>query len=240
MYSGELPPSLNELLGKLMGVIPEIAFDPKELIDFSVVNMIGELDEDSSDDADATVAETTADALLLGHLNLPAGKPMTLFISSVGGSVLLGLHVQSMINRLRRDGRVVIGHVVGFAFSAAQDILQACDIRRIEQTGGIMLHEDQFETSGSTSTNKIEVAFSERMERMQYDIIAARTGKPVSFYQQKTKKNWYLTATEALEEGLVDEIMKVPTLPKALHVVPKKPRAPRIKRVVEPDVIPPT
>ncbi len=136
--------------------------------------------------------------------------PITLFISSGGGYIDLGLAIQSIIEQMRREGRKVIGHVVGYAHSSAFDILQHCDIRKAEPTAGFVVHEDQFrKISGSTTSLMRECVFSHKLEKAQWEGLAKRTGKSVQYYKRKTAgKDWFLTAQEAFKEKLLDELIQ--------------------------------
>lgn len=204
-YDYELPPSIVGLLSKVVDVIPEHAFEDVSPEFYLMSNVeegaLGFIEE-----------------MVVAHELLDKGIQFTLFISSDGGEVNDGMSIQSTINRLRRSGRVVHGHVIGIAASAAFDILQACDIRTIEPHGALMTHKCQITFQGTADQQIDEAKFSQKIDYIQYGQVSSRTGNPPSYYMDKVKnaKNWYLTAEEALREGLVDKILEVPHLPKSI------------------------
>ena len=174
--------------------------DPK-----SCVYLIGTFDNPKV----AHVAYDAIAGLLAAHKSLRLSTPITLYISCSGGYVELGLAIQSVIEQIRREGRKVIAHVLGYAFSSAFDIVQHCDVRRAEPTAGFMTHEEQgADMSGSTSKTELEVIFSRKMELAQIEVYKQRTGKQVGFFKAKIKhRDWAMTAQEALKAGFLDEVV---------------------------------
>jgi ATP-dependent protease ClpP protease subunit len=175
-------------------------------VDDGSVYLIGTFDDDERDH----IAYDVINSLLIAHAKLPPGAPITIFISSGGGFVELGLAIQATIEHLRRAGRTVIAHVMGYAFSSAFDVVQHCDIRRAEPIAAFMVHEEQLSDNGPTSSGNRMSAdlFAKKMERVQFEIFAGRTHHDVAYFIDKTNsKDWYLTAQEALDAGLIDEIV---------------------------------
>jgi ATP-dependent protease ClpP protease subunit len=159
--------------------------------------------------------------LLRTHLNLAAEKPVTLFLSSVGGNVYAGLALVSTITSLQRLGRQVHVHIEGVAMSMASVIAQVANYRTMEASAFFMLHEVWYRSSGRISDQGEERLFRERLQDTLYNIYSQRTGKSIEYYQKKLyKTDWYLDADEALREGLVDAILTAPGLAKPAAVVP--------------------
>jgi ATP-dependent protease ClpP protease subunit len=175
--------------------------DPK-----SCVYLVGTFNDDRSE----VLAHNAMAALLKAHKEVRLSTPITLYISSGGGYVELGLAIQSIIEQIRREGRKVIAHVLGYAFSSAFDIVQHCDIRRAEPTAGFMTHEEQYsDTEGSTSKILADVTFGKKMEQAQLELYVKRAGKTVQFYRNKIRgREWNMNAREALEAGFLDEIVE--------------------------------
>jgi ATP-dependent protease ClpP protease subunit len=208
-----IPPSL---LISLAQKVPTSQFTTTDLTNVGEVYFIGMLDKGSSDeDGDSTVGLEFLTELRMAHRVLPPGHPVTIYISSGGGSVMLGLAIQAQIQRMRREGRDIIGHVVGYAFSSAFDILQHCDYRVAEPFAGLMTHEESFGIEGSSGQIAQEAAFSKKMEATQFEHLAKRTGRDPRYYRDKVGggKSWFLTAQEALAEGLLDEVKALSPLP---------------------------
>lgn len=158
------------------------------------------------------VAQDCMAGLLRAHAELKLTTPVTVFISSCGGYVELGLGLQGVVELMRREGRKVIGHVIGFAESSAFDLLQHCSVRLADRWAGLMTHEDQVSSTGSANTSRRadSVNYSRSMEHEQFAIYSQRTGKPIEYYREKVAgREWYMNAQEALDEGLIDAIVEV-------------------------------
>jgi ATP-dependent protease ClpP protease subunit len=226
----------RSLAAKLVALLPEEAFTPSNE-DKGIVAFVGMLDEEDPSNDGQTMGSSLLARLERVHLVLPPDKPITLEISSVGGDVGLGLAVIGAISRMRREGRVVNAHVTGFALSAAFDIVQFCDHRSIDPQGGMMMHESQYGKSADATSNHLRDAlFSKKLEKQIYEVLSARTGRPISYYQKLVDgKDFYVSAEEALAEGFVDEITSIPTLGKSpVRPEPKK-VAKRPRKAVAPD-----
>jgi ATP-dependent protease ClpP protease subunit len=208
------------------------------------VYLVGSVtDEPTNEDPKpSVVGSRIIDELLYLDETLPPTEPITILISSEGGHICPALAIQGTITLLRRQGRTVNGHVLGWAMSSAFEILQACDHRSMEAFASLMTHEVQSSTDGSTTTSEDEVKFSRQTEKRLFELfLESRSGKDYKYYKPRIKaKQWYLSAPEALAEGFVDEITSLPPFkgPKA----PPAPKRPRKAKLVEagipsPDVV---
>jgi ATP-dependent protease ClpP protease subunit len=228
----------RSLAAKLVALLPEDAFTPSRE-DKGFVTLIGALhEEDPANDGQAMGAAFLG-RLERAHLLLPIEVPITIEISSVGGDVELSLAIIGTISQMRREGRKVNAHVLGFALSAAFDIVQFCDHRSIDPQGGMMMHESQYGKDADATSNHLRDAlFSKKLEKQIFEVLSSRTGRPVSYYQKLVDgKDYYVSAQEALQEGFVDEITSVPTLSKSpVRPEPKKvAKRPRKAVALDPD-----
>lgn len=200
-------PARDAIVGDLLHLIPRSAFDTVEPSDEGLLFFHSEIEEQH--------VVPLQQQLLRTHLNLPAEKPITLFLSSVGGNVFAGLALVSTITSLRRLGRAVNVHIEGVAMSMASVIAQVANYRTMEASSFFMLHEVWYRSSGRISDHGEERAFQERLQDTLYEIYANRTGKSIEYYRKKLyKTDWYLDADEALREGLVDAVLRAPGLAK--------------------------
>jgi ATP-dependent protease ClpP protease subunit len=73
----------------------------------------------------------------------------------------------------------------------------------------IMIHDGYISSDWVTpKTYEAWAEFSKKISRpVMYDIYAQRSGKPVSYWEKRCAADYILTATQALEEGLIDEII---------------------------------
>jgi ATP-dependent protease ClpP protease subunit len=161
----------------------------------------------------------------MSHQELASLHPIELRINCVGGDVYVAQGIIAKINELRRAGRKVNGHVVGYAWSAAFDILQACDYRTMESGASLMTHEEHMLPEGLLSSSEMGgiAAFSHKMERFAFAQWSKRTGRPVSYYVKQTKnREWWMSAEEALGEAFVDAVLPVPPFAENLATAPMK------------------
>jgi ATP-dependent protease ClpP protease subunit len=217
----------DRLLALAANAVPPSAFE-WTTTELGYVSLIGTYNDPESE----KIAYDCLDDLSECHRLLPISHDVTLFISSGGGYVELGLAIQAAIEQMRREGRRVVAHVTGYAMSSSFDIVQHCDYRKAEPTAGFMVHEEQSDPGDSSSSRLLaEGRFSKKMEDTQFALYSRRTGQSVKYYKDKTQsREWYLTAPEALAEGFIDEI--VPCLPfaqpKLLQPIPRRKKAAKV------------
>jgi ATP-dependent Clp protease, protease subunit len=139
-------------------------------------------------------------------------RPITLYINSAGGNVTDGLAIHDAIRELVGRGYEVTIVVQGMAYSMGSVVLQAAsDGRRLSYPHSwIMIHEPA-KWAGWQSTSAA-AQHLDRLKQMQsqiYQILAARSGKPLQKIIRDTKRtDFYLDAKKALEYGLIDGIVE--------------------------------
>lgn len=139
---------------------------------------------------------------------------VTLHIFSGGGSVDAGLQLGHVLQRLRRDyGYRVIVRATGYTASLGTVLLQFADVRQMDALTLLMLHDMQFSLGyGDTLMNQDRVRRVAVLRNTVAGVYAARNTR------QHTDPAWwmdhymdahehYLTAQEALDLGLIDEIV---------------------------------
>lgn len=132
--------------------------------------------------------------------------PITIYMNHPGGSVIDGLALFDLISSL--SNHVTI-RVLGTASSMGSVVLQAADHRVAYPSAEIMLHDGQVGFTGLPRDFEAWGKAVRRDRERMYGIFAARTGKPAAYYRKKLQHDWFLTATEALKEGLLDEVLKL-------------------------------
>ena len=139
-----------------------------------------------------------------------SSRPITLYINSAGGNVTDGLAIHDSIRQIVRRGVEVTIVVQGMAYSMGSVVLQAAsEGRRLAQPHSwIMIHEPA-KWAGWQSTSAA-AQHLDRLKQMQaqiYDILAARSGRPLKQIIRDTKRtDFYLDANKALEYGLIDAV----------------------------------
>ena len=139
-------------------------------------------------------------------------RPITLYINSAGGNVTDGLAIHDTIRTIVRRGIEVTIVVQGMAYSMGSIVLQAAsEGRRLALPHSwIMIHEPA-KWAGWQSTSAA-AQHLDRLKQMQsqiYQILAKRSGKPLTKIIRDTKRtDFYLDAKSALEYGLIDGIVE--------------------------------
>jgi len=132
---------------------------------------------------------------------------MEIVFSSPGGSIIDGFELFDFIQELRSRGHRVTTGSLGMAASMAGVLLQAGDHRWVGHQSWIMIHRAAFGAYGKTFEIEDEVKFVRRIEERILDLFETRS----KLTKRKIKRNWdrkdwWISADEALEIELVDEI----------------------------------
>jgi ATP-dependent Clp protease protease subunit len=139
-----------------------------------------------------------------------AGSPEVIVtITSDGGNMLAGLDIYDM---LRLYPGKTIGIVEGFARSAAPVILQACKVRQCSRHARILIHhllQNELSLDTMRSPKKMEavLARAEAEQLKLYHLLALHTGRSMPSIRKLCFQEYDMAADEALEFGLIDEII---------------------------------
>ncbi len=171
-------------------------------------------------DIDDESAEMFSKSLLLMALGREGRPelPITVYISSGGGSVGPGLAMIEAIHRVQHQFHVKVNTVVlGYAYSMASVLVQAGDRRSMGGLSTMMLHSSSWLLSGED--NKIFRDYQKLADHYQYlvsNIFATRTGhKDIGWWRRfvYSGHDRFLTAGECVELGLVDDLLEYPDDP---------------------------
>ncbi|MBQ5503565.1 MAG: ATP-dependent Clp protease proteolytic subunit [Oscillospiraceae bacterium] len=133
-------------------------------------------------------------------------KDIFLYINSPGGSVSAGLAIYDTIRYLKCE---VVTICVGLAASMGAFLLAsgAKGKRKALPNSEIMIHQPSGGAYGQASDVKIHADHIIKTRRKLNEILAERTGRPLSVIEEATERDNFLSAEEALEFGLIDEIV---------------------------------
>lgn len=138
-------------------------------------------------------------------------KPITLVISSFGGSVAGLQALMDRIHLLRQAGIKIHGYVEGYAMSAGLILLQACDRRIMGPHAKLMAHGITMTFMGGYDIEAMEARLAEAKKDTAWAarLFAARTGRDAAEWEAMMQSNdpVYYRAEEALALGLVDEVL---------------------------------
>jgi len=139
-------------------------------------------------------------------------KVITIRIISPGGEVYPSFAIYDNLRLISKKGIKIEAIVEGFAASAAAAIvLQAADVRKCLPSSRFLLHEVSRWAFGSEKASdlKDEAKEIEILTNMIINILSERSGKSVSDVKNlvERKEIWF-SAQEALDWGLIDEIIR--------------------------------
>lgn len=132
-------------------------------------------------------------------------RDITIYINSPGGIVYSGLAIYDTMQYVRPD---VATYCTGLAASMAALLLAAGTPgkRHALPYSRIMIHQPWGGARGQASEVEIEAREILRLKRIGNEILAKHTGKSVEAVEKDTDRNYYMSAEEALEYGIIDEI----------------------------------
>ena len=132
-------------------------------------------------------------------------KEISVYINSPGGSVTAGLAIYDTMRFIRNDIATIC---VGQAASMAAVLLSAGTKgkRMALPNSRILIHQPLGGTSGQAS--EIEIAAKEilRMKALLNNILASQCGKPPDQVEKDSDRDFIMTASQALEYGLIDRV----------------------------------
>lgn len=140
-------------------------------------------------------------------LSSESDKPITLFIHSQGGHVESGDSIHDIIKFIDVPVRMVGS---GWVASAGALIFVSVPVeqRYCLPNTRFMLHQPSGGVKGSGSDIAIEAEQLVKMRRRLNEIFAKGTGQPIKKIKEDTQRNFWLSAKEAKEYGLVGSVVE--------------------------------
>lgn len=130
-------------------------------------------------------------------------------MNSFGGSTVDAFCLYDYFTLLRRAGHRLTIQVDGVAAMHSVALLQNADLRVISPHSQIMLTQEDLRAFHANSANSEEkIQFLRDLEKQGWQRIAERSDLSVEEIESRTNygRQWWFTAEEALERGLVDKI----------------------------------
>jgi len=160
------------------------------------------------------VNDGMANALVAQMLYLDSddnSKPIYLYINSPGGSVTAGLAIYDTMQYVKSE---VVTICVGLAASMGAFLLAAGTKgkRLALPHSRIMIHQPLGGTSQRQASDiEIEAREILRMKDMLNQSMADMTGRPLEKIAKDTDRDYFLSAAEAKEYGLIDRVIAHPS-----------------------------
>lgn len=135
-----------------------------------------------------------------------AGKDVSIYINSPGGSVTAGLAIYDTMQFLKPD---VVTYCIGQAASMAAVLLAAGAKGKRHALPGarIMIHQPWGGAQGTASDINIQAQEILRLKAYLNEILATHSGKPLKDIARDTDRDFFLSAAEAVTYGLVDDVV---------------------------------
>jgi len=188
---------MNENLDGILNSIAGAKFSEKFLEKRSIF-FWGEVDDDS--------AEKVINKLLYLEMENP-GKPITMYISSPGGSVTSGMAILDTMKMISSPVKTVC---IGLCASMASLLLSAGEkgSREIFSHGEVMIHQPLIGGRFQDKASNLEITAKNilKTKRITAEILAENCGKDVETVMQDIEEDHWMDAKEALEYGIVDKI----------------------------------
>ena len=131
-------------------------------------------------------------------------NPITIYINSPGGSVHAGLAIYDMIRKIKNKV-ITIGY--GLCASMGAFLLAAGDKRYALENTEIMIHQPLGGSEGQVSDMEITIKRLIYLKEKLNKILAYHTKKDLHQITIDTDRDHFLSAPEAKEYGLIDEII---------------------------------
>lgn len=134
-------------------------------------------------------------------------KDINLYINSPGGSVTAGLAIYDTMQFVTCS---VTTYCMGLAASMAAVLLLAGTKgkRHALPNSDIMIHQVSGGAQGQASDVERQVEFMFKLKKRLNQIISDHTGQPVERVEKDADRDYYMTADEAKEYGIVDQVVQ--------------------------------
>ena len=157
-----------------------------------------------------SVDETSASLIVAQMLYLEAQDPdkdIQFYICSPGGSVTAGMAIYDTMQYIKCDVATIC---VGMAASMGAFLLSSGTKgkRMALPNAEIMIHQPSAGTQGQITDMAIHLKRLQNIKNRTNQILAENTGKTVEEMTAICERDFYMTAREALQHGLIDRVIE--------------------------------
>ena len=149
----------------------------------------------------------TLQAQLLYLDSTDPGKDISIYLNSPGGSVTAGLGIYDTMQFVSSDVATIC---TGMAASMAAVLLVAGKEgkRQALPHSRVMIHQPLGGVQGQASDIEIEAKEIQKFKKELYNIISEHSHTPFDKVWQDSDRNYWMTADEAKEYGMIDMVLK--------------------------------
>lgn len=167
------------------------------------------------------IDDTVADSIVAQLLFLEAEDPekdIQVYINSPGGSVTAGMAIYDTMQQIRPD---IVTICFGLAASMGAFLLTAgtAGKRMSLPSSRIMIHQPLGGAQGQAVDIEIQAKEILYHKRKLNELLAHHTGQPLERIEADTERDFFMSANEAKEYGLIDQVISKQGLPKAGETV---------------------
>ena len=178
------------------GDAPSMNFMDEKLFKSRSISIFGQISE--------KIARSVTEQLLA--LSTESDDPITIYISSPGGHVESGDVVYDMIKFIKPRVRVV---GTGWVASAATNIYLAAkkENRFSLPNTRYLVHQPSGGSQGDATDIKIQAEQIVKTKTRINKIISDETGRPIDQVEKDTDRDYWMSAEEAIEYGIVSKVI---------------------------------
>ncbi len=158
---------------------------------------------------DGEINDMTADLAIAQILFLESQNPdkdISIYINSPGGSVTAGLAIYDTMQYVKCDIQTIC---MGQAASMGAILLAGGTKgkRYALPSSRVMIHQPWGGAQGQTTDVLIQTKEIIRLKKLTIDYFAEHTGKTAETVAKDMERDYFMSAQEALEYGIVDQVM---------------------------------
>lgn len=168
-----------------------------KLLKDRIIILNGEIDDNTSN-------VVIAELLYLDSIN---NKDISLYINSNGGSVTSGMAIYDTMNFIKSDVSVIC---IGIAASMAAFLLSSGTKgkRYALPNAEIMIHQPLGGAKGQATEIQIAAERIIKLKHKMNELLSKNTNNPIEKIEKDTERDYFMSAIEAKEYGIIDKIIE--------------------------------
>ena len=168
-----------------------------KLLEDRIILLSGEINDNTSN---IIISE-------LLYLDSISNEDISIYINSPGGSITSGMAIYDTMNYIKSDVSTIC---IGMAASMGAFLLSSGKKgkRYALPNSEIMIHQPLGGAQGQATEIKIAAERILKMKDNLNKILSKNTGKNLKQIEKDTERDYFMDSKEALEYGLIDEILK--------------------------------
>ncbi len=131
-------------------------------------------------------------------------KPITFYLSTPGGELFGGLVLAEIIKKSKTPVHIV---ALTIAASMGSVLLVSGHKRSAYQFTNVLIHDGSTGISGSSNKVKDHMKYFDKKAEQIKGFIVSNSNITLEKYEEMDDREWWITAEEALELGIIDEII---------------------------------